>query len=114
VVNGRRELGNGKSDAWAFAYEGFIVADGKRHGAVLIEAWTHGMPKPVVVAQLWERGTKGSGMTLIGAPLLLPEPTNPVALEPREEQAFKMGIARHKEALDKGLIGNPGPGPTAH
>jgi hypothetical protein len=124
VADGRRELRNQKFDAWAFAYEGFIVTDGQRKSAVFIEAWARGASGPVVIVQPWEHAAEGNGFTLAGSPLMLPdkqfpEPertqaTSPVALDERQTRAFQAGISRQKELSAKGLLGSPVPGPSPH
>jgi hypothetical protein len=77
VARGKRELADGRYDAWAFAYEGFVTIDGKRSSAVFVHSWMRGLDTPVVIAQAWERTAEGAGADYLGPAVLLTESTAP-------------------------------------
>jgi len=115
VETALRELPTRNHDAWTFAYEGFITANGKRQSAFVVHAWVRGMADPIVVAQTWTRVTRDAPVALTGLPLLLPPRVapqagrttyaDPLPLSEDQKVAIEAGIARNKAVRDAGLVG---------
>jgi hypothetical protein len=115
VINGRRELEAGRYDAWAFAYEGYAVVQGRRRLALFVESQTASPAKRTALIQFMTRSHNGV-VSLIGDPLKLANGTVPTAerviraqpeeLSAQERSAFDDGMARQREFKAKGYIGS--------
>lgn len=77
VKRGKRELAAGGYDAWALAYEGYVVIRGERKSAVFVHSWRRGLTSPVVIAQAWGRAEDGTTADFLGPAVLLTESSAP-------------------------------------
>jgi hypothetical protein len=96
-------LGALELDAWAYAYEGFIVMDNERVDAFFIVGWARGLQKPMLIAQPW-RATEGGSVVLLGPPALVesgPKGQVPVRLSAAQEQAIQAGVQRNQLLRNK-------------
>jgi hypothetical protein len=113
VVNGRRELKSSSYDAWALAYEGYVIFRGHRRLALFVESWSNKSEDRQTIIQFLERS--GDSISFLGSPLLLSEAvtpkagtateTEPLEMSVEQQLAFKKGMSRQQEMRVRGSQG---------
>ena len=101
VDNAKKELAtnNSKCDAWAFASEGNLDADGQQIPAISVSAWSRGLTESVIFIQPFARipRFKIEGEPIIGI--------NGVGLNAQQSKpiliVLKKGISLHEDAGPK-------------
>jgi hypothetical protein len=78
-------------DLWAFAREGLMRGAQGKDDVLVVAAWTHGMPEPVIFTQRFLPKAKG-GFALVG-PIIAQE--CPSAELDRVAESFMNGVREH-------------------
>jgi hypothetical protein len=104
---GKQQLANGNYDAWALAYEGFVVVENQRRSAVFVHSWMRGLDRPIVIAQAWGRAEEGGEAQYLGPAVFLPQASAPKGgqrinvipahLDERQLRALAAGIEQYAE-----------------
>lgn len=107
ISRAKQRLARGQYDAWAFAYEGFIVIQNERRSAIFVHSWRRGLDSPVVLAQTWVRDENGIYAEFDGPAVRLSEGSapwgeqqswaRPVDLDEKELRVLAAGIQQYEE-----------------
>lgn len=80
-------------DLWAFAREGLIRGPDGKEDVLVVAAWTHGMPQPVLFTQRFLPKSKG-GFAIVGP--MMAQDCPPAELD-HVATRFMMGVDQHPQ-----------------